>query len=70
MDEYTMTEQAYKNGYEQGLKDAAKEGKWEAINKDGSWRVDRCSACPKETPYVRYAPPYDYCPNCGARMKG
>lgn len=44
-------------------------GKWVSKNTDGSWRVDTCSACKKDTHYVRYAPAYDYCPNCGADMR-
>ena len=45
-------------------------GWWIPKNADGSWRVDTCSACKKNTHYVRYAPAYDYCPNCGADMRG
>ena len=44
-------------------------GKWVPKNTDGSWRIDTCSACKKDTHYVRYAPAYDYCPNCGADMR-
>lgn len=44
-------------------------GKWVPKNSDGSWRVDTCSSCEKDTHYVRYAPAYDYCPNCGADMR-
>lgn len=44
-------------------------GKWVPKNTDGSWRVDTCSACKKDTHYVRYAPAYDFCPNCGADMR-
>lgn len=44
-------------------------GGWIPKNADGSWRVDTCSVCKKDTSYVRYAPAYDYCPNCGAYMK-
>lgn len=43
-------------------------GEWIPKNSDGSWRVDTCSECKKDTHYVRYAPAYTYCPNCGARM--
>lgn len=45
-------------------------GRWIAKNVDGSWRVDTCSVCNKDTHYVRFAPEYDYCPNCGAKMDG
>lgn len=43
---------------------------WIPKDTDGSWRVDTCSACKKDTHYVRYAPAYDFCPNCGAKMDG
>ena len=43
-------------------------GRWIPKSKDGSWRVDTCSSCRKDTYYVRYAPAFDYCPNCGAKM--
>ena len=45
-------------------------GEWIHKNADGSWRVDTCSVCKKDTHYVRYAPPYECCPHCGARMDG
>lgn len=45
-----------------------KMGEWIPKNADGSWRVDTCSACRKDTHYVRYAPAYNFCPNCGADM--
>lgn len=47
-----------------------RQGRWISKNSDGSWRVDACSVCGKDTHYVRYAPAYDYCPNCGAQMDG
>lgn len=45
-------------------------GRWIPKNADGSWRVDACSACKKNTHYLRYASAYDFCPNCGADMRG
>ena len=45
-------------------------GRWITKNVDGSWRVDTCSVCNKDTHYVRFAPEYDYCPDCGAKMDG
>ena len=45
-------------------------GRWIAKNADGSWRVDTCSVCNKDTHYVRFAPEYDFCPNCGSKMDG
>ena len=36
------------------------------------WQSARCSECGKyhTTPYMYYFNDYNYCPNCGARMKG
>lgn len=45
-------------------------GRWITKYVDGSWRGDTCSVCNKDTHYVRFAPEYDYCPNCGAKMDG
>ena len=45
-------------------------GRWEGVDHDGSWRVDRCSVCHRRMHYVDYDQPYQYCPNCGAKMDG
>ena len=45
-------------------------GRWESVDHDGSWRVDMCSACHRRMHYVDYDQPYQYCPNCGAKMDG
>lgn len=36
------------------------------------WQSARCSVCGKyhTTPYMYYFDDFNYCPNCGARMKG
>ena len=79
MNTYEATEQAYKNGYEQGKKDAVKRGRcfWcepgeEACGTcvrfysiDGT--EDRCSA-EFNAPKCAYYEPINYCPNCGAKM--
>lgn len=61
MDNYTLTEQAYKNGYEQGLKDAVKHGRWLVVALNGC----QCSECGRSN-----LGETSFCPNCGARMKG
>lgn len=43
-------------------------GRWEQVDHDGSWRVDRCSICHRRMHYVDYDQPYQYCPHCGAKM--
>ena len=65
MDNYTATEQAYKNGYEQGLKDAVKEGEWVFVYRVSATDILRCSCC--GVPFYNKT---SYCPRCGARMKG
>ena len=45
-------------------------GRWEQVDHDGSWRVDMCSICHRRMHYVDYDQPYQYCPNCGAKMDG
>ena len=44
--------------------------KWIPIDRDGSWRVEECSACNKRTHYVNYDVASERCPHCGAIMDG
>lgn len=72
MDKYTATEIAYKNGYEQGKKDAIKQGKWLKHDKDND-RLFYCSICNSRRPYSieNHFVSYwncNYCPTCGAKM--
>ena len=81
MDKLTIAEEAYKNGYEKGLKDAVKHGRWEDIY-NGKYENPRfrCSVCKARALYVPYlnalgnwADEQDlsnYCYNCGAKMDG
>ena len=65
MHNYDATEIAYKNGYEQGKKDAVTHG-W--------WMDGRCTNCTIEA--LKYVDDMGrthmfttrFCPNCGARM--
>ena len=53
-------------------------GKWidrEVIDKKNvieEWQSARCSVCGRyhTTPYMYYFDSYNYCPNCGADMRG
>ena len=49
----------------------AVQGEW--IDIDNYYRMATCSRCHKVTMFEKwgkYTKPYDFCPNCGARMKG
>ena len=67
------TEQAYRNGYEQGKKDAHKHGHWIVSDKfffriDGRgncWYEIQCSNCNAVMKGCEKTP---YCANCGAKM--
>jgi rubrerythrin len=71
-----IAEQSYKNGYakgyEDGKKDAVKQGQWV----DGMVRDWRCSVCGKKVPRQVHFDGYcyndklNYCPECGADMRG
>ena len=55
-------------------------GKWEeretfyagVENPIEEWQSARCSVCGKyhTTPYLYFFEDYNYCPNCGSKMKG
>ena len=68
MDNHTATELAYKNGYEQGKKDAVRHGRWEFKHPNG-WA---CSECGEWGLMIdnRGICKSNYCPNCGAKMDG
>ena len=77
MDNYTATELAYKNGYEQGKKDAVVHARWE---KDPDmrrmnghiydYRCSRCHCSAEKGCYNEFDRLTHYCPNCGAIMDG
>lgn len=70
MDEFTACECAYKQGYEKGLKDAVKHGRWifPTVIGGRGWQIPHCSVCggvPCGTDEHT-----KYCSHCGARMDG
>ena len=71
MDKYLATEIAYKNGYEQGLKDAVRHGRWVDTGFFTSHKIPiyACSVCFNEV-YDNYINCHNYCLHCGAQMDG
>ena len=76
MNEHDIAEQAYKNGYEAGKRDAVKHGRWIADKVEAfsplteePYLLDvlQCSVCGE---YFDVSEARNYCPNCGARMDG
>ena len=68
MDKWTACEEAYKNGYEQGKKDAVGHAHWEMKEiavRTPFGRNAFCSACGYEPIELGR-----YCPNCGFMMDG
>ena len=68
MDNHTATELAYKNGYEQGKKDAVRHGRWV---KDGDFLI--CLECESEINIknsLGIENKKNYCPCCGSKMDG
>lgn len=64
---FEATELAYKNGYEQGKKDAVVHGEWIHHYYDSGEPIDDkwyCSECHMCNDHRRTW----YCPNCGAKM--
>ena len=66
MNEHDIAEQAYKNGYEQGKRDAVKHGRW-ITTAYKPFVYSKCSLCGHR---VTIDGESNYCPNCGARMDG
>lgn len=57
-------EKAYKDGYEQGKKDAVRHGKWYTAEKYNGYLYWNCDQCHKHFTSQKS----NYCPNCGAKM--
>ena len=57
-------QQGDKDGYERGLREAVRHGRW-LIDPDGYYPY--CSGCREEP---KGGVMTNYCPNCGARMDG
>ena len=76
MKTHDATEQAYKNGYADGKRDAVKHGEWVSLTECANAGV-YCSVCNKKVYKEDYAwcnrknkLRSNYCPNCGADMRG
>ena len=55
---------AYREGYEQGKKDAERRGRWVAVENDVDYYPFMCSEC-----YETVIKRTNYCPRCGAKME-
>lgn len=62
-DKNTEIVKAYKEGYEQGQKDAERRGRW-IYNANFAEPPFKCSACGKSQGRLS-----TYCPDCGAEME-
>lgn len=72
MDNYTATELAYKNGYEQGKKDAVRHGRWLYVDGKGPHAEYECDQCRFHVCFDEKIdgtiPAYKHCPDCAAQM--
>ena len=65
---------AYKEGYKQAIIDgktnfSRPQGEWYYNNQNG-WHCSICHKSVKDMPTVMGKADFDYCPNCGADMRG
>ena len=67
MREMDAFEQAYKNGYAAGQRDAVKHGVWEIIETECYAEWCRCSVCSERDRHPRGVS-IPYCWHCGAKM--
>lgn len=71
VDKLTIAEEAYKNGYEKGKKDAVKHGRWvQCKDWDYDYECSICEGYAGEDTDGNYNKLSHYCPNCGAMMDG
>lgn len=73
MDNHTATELAYKNGYEQGKKDAVRHGRWVKQWCDNNMighEYAECSVCGCSMLDTNQFWNSKHCPNCGVKMDG
>lgn len=73
MDQHTMVEEAYKNGYAKGLEEGRKtavvHGRWEQHpNHSGFDRCSICHNCIVANDWVDGIK-WKFCPECGAMMR-
>ena len=68
---HDATEQAYKNGYEAGKRDARKKGQWVQIGYDKAMDRITCSCCLEYFNILdNNTEDFNFCPNCGSDMRG
>lgn len=66
-DKNTEIVKAYKEGYEQGQKDAERNGRWIFNIDDKGWSWDRPYVCDQCGEWAEKE--FKFCPSCGAKMK-
>ena len=79
MKPYEATEAAYKNGYKKGYEDGKADavevvnGRWKPVYDYDDGEIDHiaesCSVCKRHVSWFK-GRPFNYCPNCGAKMDG
>ena len=69
-EDYNLYMEGYKSGLSDGRKDAERpKGEWKVYDRQGGIPItDMCSNCRYEMRW--YKNKYNFCPNCGADMRG
>lgn len=58
------SDELWKNAYERGKQDARPQGEWIPQTDYDGFTYWKCSECNKESDFI----PFNFCPNCGAKM--